>query len=204
MIKYDEIKDILKNKSFEKYKDLKKVEEDNFDLLYIDKEKSFFLFFNQIEEEINNWINSLNHNLELENLQKQPNYALIHKITKELYPKDYADEVGIVILDDEKLKLFNLSKEEFIKQSGDFNFENWYGETLSELFGYELNEEKSNIIDRTEMIEEFKNNPLNELNVIAGKWEDLFVAEYHLGNKAFLIALGQATYEIIFKSINFN
>ena len=204
MIKYEEIKETLKNKSFEKYKELKKVEEDNFDLVYVDKEKSFFLFFNQIEVEIKNWVNSLNQDLELENLQKQPDYALIHKITKELYPRDYAGEVGIVILYDEKLKRFNLSKEEMIEQSGDFNFENWYGETLSELFGYDLNEEKSNIINRTEMIEDFKNNPLNELNNIAGKWEDLFVAEYSLGNKAFLIALGQATYEIIFKSINFN
>lgn len=204
MIKYEEIKEILKNKSFEKYKELKKVEEENFDLVYIDKEKSFFLFFNQIEKEIKSWINSLNQDLELENLQKQPNYALIHKITKNLYPSDYAGEVGIVILSEEKLKRFNLSKEEMIEQSGDFNFENWYGETLSELFGYDLNEKKSNIIDRTEMIEDFKNNPLNELNNIAGKWEELFVAEYSLGNKAFLISLGQATYEIIFKSINLN
>lgn len=201
MIKYDELKEMLINKSFEKYKDLKKVEEDNFDLIYIDKEKSFFLIFNQIEEEIKNWINSLNKDLELENLKKQPDYALIHKITKELYPNDYADEVGIVILSETKLKRFNLTKEEMIEQAGEFNFENWYGETLSEFFGYELDEKKSNIIDRTKMIADFKNTPLNELNNIAGKWEDLFIAEYYLGNKAFLIALGQATYEIIFKSI---
>lgn len=204
MIKYEEIKETLISKSFEKYKNLKKVEEDNFDLIYIDKEKSFFLIFNQIEKEIKNWIKSLNKDLELENLKKQPDYALIHKITKELYPNDYADEVGIVILSEAKLKLFNLSKEEMIEQSGEFNFDNWYGETLADFFGDELDEKKSNIIDRTEMIEDFKNNPLNELNSIAGKWEDLFISEYYLVNKAFLIALGQATYEIIFKSIKLN
>jgi hypothetical protein len=201
MIKYEEIKEILKSKSLEKYKELKKVEKETFDLVYIDKEKSFSLFFDQIEEEIKSWINSLNQKLELENLQNEPNYALIHRLMKELYPSDYADEVGVVILDDEKLKRFNLNKEEMIEKSGEFNFDNWYGEALSEFFGYELDEKKSNIIDRTEMIEDFKNKPLEELNNLATEWEELFVEEYGLGNKAFLVALGQATYEIICKSI---
>lgn len=201
MIKYEDLKETLISKSFEKYKNLKKVEEETFNLVYVDKEKSFFLIFNQIEEEIKNWINSLNKDVELENLKQLPDYALIHKITKELYPNDYANEVGIVILTDAKLKRFNLSKEEMIEQAGEFNFENWYVDSLSEFFGYELDEEKSNIIDRKKMINDFNNTPLSELNNLAGKWEDLFLAEYYLANKAFLIALGQATYEIIFKSI---
>lgn len=204
MIKYEEVKEVLKNKSLEKYRILKKVEKETFDLKYIDKEKSFFLFFNQIEEEIESWINSLNQDLELENLKKEPHYALIHKLMKEMYPSDYADEVGIVILDDEKLKRFNLNKEEMIEQSGEFNFENWYSEAFTEFFGYELNEKKSNIIDRTEMIEDFKNIDLEDLNDIAAKWEELFVVEYHLGNKAFLVSLGQAAYDIVFNSINEN
>lgn len=96
MIKYEEIKKTLKSKSLEKYKELKKVEKETFDLVYIDKEKSFFLFFDQIEKEIENWINSLNQDLDLENLKKEPHYALIHRLIKEIYPSDYADEVGTI------------------------------------------------------------------------------------------------------------
>lgn len=201
MIKYEEIKETLKNKSFNIYKDIKLVEKDSFNLKYIDAKKSHNLFFSELDIKMEDWINSLNEDLELKNLESLPEYAFIHYISKKLYPEDYYPEVGVALLDEEKLKHHNIDKEEYISKMGDFSFDNFYEDVLFEIFGLDFDKEKTNLIDRTEMFQNFKDEPFMNYYNIVEKWENIYSGELCLSEKAFLIALGQATYEIICKSI---
>lgn len=202
MIEYEKIKGSLKTKSLKNYKEIKLVENDIFELKYIDAIKSHNFFFLELENKIKDWINSLNTELEINNLKSLPNYAFIHYLSKGIYPEDYAPEVGIVVLDDKNLEYFNIDKEEYISKMGDFCFDNCYENILFEIFGLELNKEKTKLIDRSEMFKELKNSAFMDYYSIIENWEKTYSDEFCLAEKSFLIALGKATYDIVFDSIN--
>lgn len=204
MVKYKEIKNVLENKAFQIFEGLEFVEKEKFELKYINKHKLFNIFFEQIKEELELWVESLNTDIEKNNLKLEPNYALIHHMSKNIYPEDFDETVCILIIDDYKLERFDFNREEIIERAGEFNFDNWYGSVISEYFTYELDEDISKLIDRTEMLNDFKTKPLEELSSISENWEEIFYEEIGLASKAFLIALGQATYDIVFNSINEN
>lgn len=204
MIEYKNIKEILKNKSLKNYEEIKLVESEAFDLKYIDITKSHNFFFLEVEYKIKNWINSLNTELELNNLKSMPNYAFIHYLSKEIYPENYTPEVGVIFLDDEKLEYLNIDKEEYIEKIGDFSFDNCYEDILFETFGLELDKTRTELIDKSQMFKDLKDNAIMDCCNIVENWENTYLEEFHLAEKAFLVALGQATYDIVFNSINEN
>lgn len=201
MIEYEDIKDTLINKSFNIYKKITKVENEDFNLKYVNKNKFHKLIFSNIENKIKDWINSLNNDLEIKNLEKLPDYSFIHYISKTTYPDDYAPEVGLINLDEYKLEKYNIDKEDYISKVGEFCFDNCYEEILHEVFDFDIDDKKTKLIDKTEMLKEFENKAFMDYYSIVEKWEYIYTNEIYLVEKAFLIALGQATYEIIFKSI---
>lgn len=197
MIQYSKIKEELKSKSLTIFKNTKTVENEDFSLKYLDLHKFYDFYFPHVETEIEEWIESMNKEIEIKNLQKLPEYSFIHYHSKKEFPEDFDEEVGLLLINKERLKQFDIVLEEHIEQTGDFNYDNCYSDSMYEIFGYEVDEEKTKLLDTTEMLESLKNIPICEMCDIVEKWEDIFLEEIINSEKAFLIALGQAAHEIL-------
>jgi len=197
MIKTETIKKEIKSIAKETYLSLTEIEGEVFKEKYINKEKMFDICFRKTEHLINKWISDLNKNQEFMNLKKEPNYAFIHYLTKKQFPSNYSEEVGILLLDENSLKEFGITKEQAIEGSGNFCFDDFYCDTMYEYLELNLDKEITNITDRTKMNLDYKDSSIEDYASITADWENILFEELSFISKIFWASVSNTALNLI-------
>lgn len=191
----------IKDLSFENYKKMKSLEGKKLKFYHVIKESIFEYNFLKLEKYLKVWIRSLKNQIEIDNLKKMPDYAFIHFIGKN-NNTCYADEVGLINVNLEDLKSFNMTLEEYMEQeSCDFNFDNYYGELIADIFSIEIDKELSKHVDRTNMIHIYSTEPIEKHYKLSEIIQGDIISEMAHTQQMLFCAIGRSTLELTTKRI---
>lgn len=118
------------------------------------------------------------------------NLALHHFLAKRDFEDGYIDDVGVEVIGNEMLECYGLTVEEYIEREKKKNrniFEKLYGEVIMELVNLQ-DDDIDEYINKEEMLEKYKINPLSKHNEITEKWIDKFWRESEFIYNGILIA----------------